>query len=808
MPLAAGTRVGSCEILGLLGAGGMGEVYRARDLKLEREVALKILPAVFTDDPERLARFEREARVLASLNHPHIGTIYGVEDRALVLELVEGKTLAEHIARGPLRLGDAVRFGAQIADALDAAHERGVIHRDLKPANIVISQRGAVKVLDFGLAKAFSTTPVTVSQSTRPIAVTADGMVMGTTAYMSPEQARGEEVDKRSDVWSFGCVLYEMLSARSPFARATVVDTVAAIVHQSPDWTALPEATPSDVRRLLERCLEKDRGRRLRDLGDARVILADCESSLVAAARSSESSGATLVRPRRKWTMIAAATVLLLGVAGGIAWWRVAGADRAVPEPTIRSLAVLPLKPLVDSRDENHIGLGIADSIILGVSRAKAVTVRPTSAVREFGTADADPLKAGAALKVDAVLDGTWQRDADRYRVNLRLLRTTDGASLWSDQVEVRAGDVFALQDQVADRITRQLRVELLPIASGRSRHRPTAEAYELYARGLLYMVQRGNSANTRANSDLAIKLFEQAVSADPEFADAHAMLGFAYIWTAIFIEESPSLVDRAEAESNLAERLDPSLGQIHMNRALITWSWYRGWRIVDGILEMRHAVELTPSLSDSELGALYHHLGLFDHWREMNERSIALDPTNQRIRTTYVNEFFLTSMPEEGLAAQRRLLGVATPDWRYYLGMRQVNEAEPLLEQALASGLTLHSGFGGFALAKLRALQGRHEEAQRMVTRLLAGIRRNRSYHHFTYQAAQLFALGGKSVETAQWLRQTINEGFPCYPLFISDPLLDGVRSAPEVKALLDRFKTTWDGYLAELRRAGVVIP
>ena len=819
MRLPAGTRFGTYEITGLLGAGGMGEVYRARDQKLGREVALKVMPAAFTTDAERLARFEREARVLASLNHPHIAAIYGIEEgpstdsqlagtRALVLELVEGETLAGHVERGPLPMREALRVGAHIADALEAAHEQGIVHRDLKPANILISRRGVVKVLDFGLAKALSSARpgALPAQTTLEADRTVDGAVMGTTAYMSPEQTRGEEVDKRSDVWSFGCVLYEMLTGRSAFARASTAETVAAILDKPPDWSRLPPGTPSDVLRLLERCLEKDRARRLRDIGDARATLTVSETSRTDVDVASER---TVRRPsprpaRLPWPIAIAAVVALI-VLSSVAWWRFGGAGR--DEPGIQSLAVLPLKPLVANADGNYLGLAIADGIILGLSRARALTVRPTSAVREYRTGDVDPLEAGAALKADAVLDGTWQRDADRYRVNLRLLRTDDGASLWSDQVEVRGGDVFALQDQVANRITARLQLDILPGATTRPQHRPTAEAYELFARGLLHLVQRGYSGDDRAHSDLAVQLFEQAVRADPEYAEAHAMLGFAYVWTAIFIEENASLIDRAEAESNVAERLDPTLGRIHLNRALIQWSWYRGWRIVEGLIEMRRAIELTPSLSDNELGTLYYHLGLFDEWRSMNERSIALNPTDRRLISTYVNEFFLVNFPEGGLAVQRELLGNTQPDWRYHLGMRQLDEAAPLLEAALASrGPGTSNNFGVFALAKLRALQGRQTEAERIVTRELARIPRNRSYHHHTYTAAQVYALGGKSTEAARWLRQTIDEGFPCYPLFTSDPLLDPVRTSSEVKAVLDAFKTTWDGYLTQLRHAGVV--
>ena len=277
MPLEIGTRIAHYDVTALIGEGGMGQVYQATDTKLNRQVALKILPEAFATDPDRLARFQREAQVLASLNHPGIAAIYGIEEqegtRALVLELVEGPTLADRISKGPIPLDEALPIAKQIAEALEAAHEAGVIHRDLKPANIKVREDGTVKVLDFGLAKALDPSPTgDPSQSpTLTAAATQMGVIMGTAAYMSPEQARGAAVDKSSDVWSFGVVLYEMLVGKSLFEAASVSDTVAAVLREEPDWDALPRETPSAVRRLLRRCLEPDKARRLRHVGVARL---------------------------------------------------------------------------------------------------------------------------------------------------------------------------------------------------------------------------------------------------------------------------------------------------------------------------------------------------------------------------------------------------------------------------------------------------------------------------------------------------------------------------------------------------------
>jgi len=320
MALSSGVRLGSYEILEPIGSGGMGEVYRARDARLNRDVAVKILPALVAADPDRLARFKREAHVLASLNHSNIAAIYGFEEpagmQALILELVDGPTLADRIAQGAIPLDEALPIATQIADALEAAHERGIVHRDLKPANIKVRPDGTVKVLDFGLAKALACDGAPPVASTSPTitspALTRLGVILGTAAYMSPEQARGKAADKRSDIWAFGCVLFEMLSGKRTFDGGEISDTLASILKGDPDWSALPADTPWGIRRVLRRCLEKDPRRRFHDIADVRLELEDPHAPTVAMSSPAAQSKPRF-RERVAWALVAVSLVSLAG---------------------------------------------------------------------------------------------------------------------------------------------------------------------------------------------------------------------------------------------------------------------------------------------------------------------------------------------------------------------------------------------------------------------------------------------------------------------------------------------------------------
>jgi serine/threonine protein kinase/Tol biopolymer transport system component len=416
--LQPGTTLGTYRVDAFIGAGGMGEVYRARDLKLNRDVALKVLPDSLTGDHDRVARFAREANVLASLNHPNIAAIYGLEDRddvhALVLELVEGPTLAERIARGPLAVPEALTIARQIADALAAAHEHGVIHRDLKPANIKVCDDGTVKVLDFGLAKPLQDSQSAASGSGPAIqapqspmvmspVVTAAGVILGTAAYMSPEQAKGRTADKRSDVWTFGCVLYEMIAGKRAFEGADVSDTLASVLKSQPDWAALPAETPTAIRRLLRRALEKDSRRRLSDMADARLEIEDVQGPAAAdGARESQLGGTSQLQRAVPWVIAAALATVL--VATFLVWkpWRAETASVAqyltvdLGADASLSGSVTGMRPLAISPDGSMLAfVGERDSVV-------------QLYLRRLGQLHAVPLVAGQIGDPFFSPDGQW----------------------------------------------------------------------------------------------------------------------------------------------------------------------------------------------------------------------------------------------------------------------------------------------------------------------------------------------------------------------------------------------------------------
>src|SRR5262245_29471643 len=541
MPLAAGTRLGPYEIIAPLGAGGMGQVFRARDPRLDRAVAIKALPEGLAADAERLARFEREAKLLAALSHPNIGAIFGLEEKDgspyLVLEFIEGETLAARIARGALPVREATEVATQIAAAIEAAHERGIVHRDLKPGNVMLTPARIVKVLDFGLAKGASADgSVTSGSGAQPnlsatptvaMSATGAGIILGTAPYMSPEQARGKPVDRRADVWAFGCVVFECLTGRQAFAGETVSDVIARILEREPEWGALPASVPPRLRDVVRRCLVKDAAERPRDIGDLRRELVAIAQEL-----SSPSS--------------AAAT-----------------------GPATPSLAVLYFENIASDPESEYFCAGITEDILTDLSKIKGLRVASRNAVARYRGAPVDIARVGADLGVKAVLEGSVRRAGDRVRITAQLINAADGLHLWAERYDRTLQDVFAVQEEIASSIAAALRVALSPTEAAKLvADRPNdARAYDLYLKGR----QRYGSYTAQSLRE-ALDLFHQAIAIDPEYAlawtgvaDVHGQL---LQWE--YSQDHGEDLRLGFAAADRALAINPRLPDAHKSRALM----------------------------------------------------------------------------------------------------------------------------------------------------------------------------------------------------------------------------------------------
>jgi tetratricopeptide (TPR) repeat protein/TolB-like protein len=556
MTLRPGSRLGSYEIADLLGVGGMGEVYRARDLKLGRAVAIKVLPEEFARDPGRVSRFEREARMLAAVNDPTIAAIYGAEEdgdvRYIVMELVEGETLAQRLSTGPLAVPDALRIASQVAEALAVAHEKSVIHRDLKPANIKITPEGKVKVLDFGLAKAMEM-PFSGEMSRSPTLVMSDsrpGEIVGTPEFMSPEQARGKETDRRTDIWAFGCILYESLSGKRAFTGETVPDAIGAILHLEPDWAALPARTPDRVRELLRLCLEKDPGRRLRDAGDARLEL----EAALAGLSGSGSGSAAPARAAGPWPAIAAIVAAAVLAVLGFVLFRSLEAKR--PATTnVRQLAVLPFRNLTTKSEGELWGVALADTVSARLTNVHGLQVVTPRAVVEAVDANANVASVARRLGASILLAGSLQMENDRFRITYRILDAS-GSQISADALD--GPELFALQDRIADSVLKDLSLargpRRTPTPSGLDT--PSLQERYLEAIGLLQRYDR------RDGVERALAILQKLAEEKPSSALVQAALAQADLAMYGFTKNR-ALADRAIAAGDAARSLDPGLAEV-----------------------------------------------------------------------------------------------------------------------------------------------------------------------------------------------------------------------------------------------------
>jgi serine/threonine protein kinase/tetratricopeptide (TPR) repeat protein len=519
-----GKRLAHYEIREKLGEGGMGEVYVAEDTRLDRRVALKVLPEKMAEDPERLERFEREAKAVAALNHPNIVTIHSVEEadghHFITMELVVGKTLAESLLKGPLSLESFFEVAARLADALSAAHSQGITHRDLKPANVMVGDDGRVKVLDFGLAKLRGLGPTSETTELATATMTQQGMILGTVPYMSPEQLQGKPVDHRSDIFSLGILLYETATGRRPFQGETSVDLISAILRDSPrPVTEIKMDLPSDLGRIVRRCLEKDPQRRYQSVQDIRTELEDIQSEAV---------------------------------------------TKTTEQP---SIAVLPFVDMSPERDQEYFCDGTAEELINSLIKAGGLRVASRTSAFGYKGKDLKIQEMGKELNVGTVLEGSVRKAGNRLRINAQLVNVTDGYQLWAETFDREMEDVFAIQDEIARNISRALKGVLTDQEEGHSLPKvPTAsvKAYEFYLRGR--QLFHGHSRNSL---ERARRLFQRACELDPDYGNAWAGVADCCSLMYMYWDASESQLEQAEEASRKALELDPDAAETHVARGL-----------------------------------------------------------------------------------------------------------------------------------------------------------------------------------------------------------------------------------------------
>ncbi|HEV2706991.1 MAG TPA: protein kinase, partial [Pyrinomonadaceae bacterium] len=625
MPLPADTHLGRYKIRSLLGQGGMGEVYLAEDTTLRRPVAVKLLPAEFTADRDRLRRFEREAFAASSLNHPNILTIheFGAENghHFIVTEFIDGESLRQHLKDKPLELQEVLGISVQVASALSAAHAARIVHRDIKPENIMVRKDGIVKVLDFGLAKLAEQGQggaLDAGALAETVHYTAPGVVMGTVSYMSPEQARGKEVDERTDVWSLGVVLYEMVVGRLPFEGETTADVLGLILHKEPPpLTHLGTHIPAELDRIVTKALRKDKDERyqvVKDLGlDLKSLKQRLEfeaerertdapersgqtrgavttseggtgptgTSEVTARQTGQAAGgaihttssaeyiATEIK-RHKLGVTLALAALVLAIAGLAYFFFVRGGGAS-----INSVAVMPLVNVGKDPNTEYLSDGISESLINSLSQLPQLKVIARSSTFRYKGKEIDPEEVAKALGVGAIVTGRIIQRGDELQVSVELMNVRDKTQMWGEQYNRRATDLQAVQAEIARTISEKLRLRLTGAQERQLAKRATenAEAYQLYLNGLFHQRKGNNKENFRK----ALDYFTQAVGLDPKFALAYTGMPFAYLNLASTGENPPEMLAKARAAAQMALELDDSLAEAHHALAIIKrneWDW------------------------------------------------------------------------------------------------------------------------------------------------------------------------------------------------------------------------------------------
>jgi eukaryotic-like serine/threonine-protein kinase len=783
--LAAGSALGPYEILGPVGAGGMGEVYRAKDQRLGREVAVKILPEPFAQDAERLARFHREAKAVAALAHPNILILFDVgREQGIsyaVMELLEGETLRRRVGRSPVPWRKTVELGIGLAEGLAAAHAKGIIHCDLKPENIFLTSDGQIKILDFGLVRLESRCSADQETLTFIPAQTQEAAVMGTAPYMSPEQVKGLSVDGRSDIFSLGCVLYEMVSGRPAFARKTRADTIAAILRDDPPGFATRgQECPAEVERVIHHCLEKNKEARFQSARDIAFAL----RAMLTDANLEKSSP---VSQRRRWALLACLAVVLVTVFLAWAWtYRLRNhEENPPPSPAIDTVAVLPLAN--DSGDANmeFLGPGISESLAHSLSQLRALKVRPFSAVSRYKEQAIDPPTVGHDLRVQAIVLGRVAKHGDDLTISVELVNAPQNTIIWGKQFRRKYSEILAIQEEIATEIARKLSVRL----SGEERQRLTkrytenSQAYQLYLLGRYHSNKR-----TEEGIDKGFRYFQQATEEDPSYALAYAGLADSYALLAWYNFRPPKeFFLKAKAMALKALELDNSVAEAHASLAAILTNYDWDWSAAEK--EYKLALDL-----NSNYATAHHWYSRFLSWMGRHQDAIAeaqlaleLDPISPTVNSNLALIYYHARQYDLAIQkAQTTLemdpkfaLALETLGWSY-VEKKKYDEALEIFERViqLTGDQTLINN-----LAVIYAIQGHTDQARKVLDELMELAKRR---YVQPSDIALIHALLGEKNQAFEWLNKAYDDRDSGLLLLKINPRLDCLRSDPRFSQLL----------------------
>jgi non-specific serine/threonine protein kinase len=765
------------KITGKLGEGGMGEVYRAEDSKLGREVAIKVLPETVSAEPEQLARFDREARVLASLNHPNICSIHDIGEwegqRFIVMELLEGRSLERHIGSKPMEVETAVELAIQMAEALAAAHSKGIIHRDIKPANIFVVGDGSAaqraKVLDFGLAKLAvgQASEVGDDDATRTaLATTTPGTVMGTVSYMSPEQALGKELDHRTDVFSLGVVLYEMVTGRRAFEGGTSAAVFDAILNRPPIAPIeLNRQVPDELERILNKALEKDSALRHQSAaglcGDLKRLQRD------------------LAEPGETAPVSARA-------------------------PAKQAVAVLPFKVLSGETEDAFLSLALAEAVSHGLSLNRELMVRPTSAVLRYAEQDADSTQVARELNVTVVVEGSIQKLGSSVRVQVQAWEAPTDSTVLSVKVDGDMNDLFGLQDQLAERLGASLGAD----EGGRSAGDPptrNAEAYELFLRGNERLLRY-----TQWDTKDAIEKFRACVRLDPEFSSGWARLAAACVNMGVLIDPDSKWLVEAEQAVERALALDPNDPEAWTARGKLVWSPHHGFQHDEALRHLGRACDHPARPSDAVLwrAIVLGHVGLHDEAISCLNHALEAQP-DDLLGLLLMGE--AVGWKGDSMAAVDYMKQTVARDPNHLYGnmflatsLLYVDELDKA-ESAIKRGMKV-VGEDAMLTVSEALLWAKRGETERAVESLEVALedRPSLSHAHHTYHyAAAAYATIGDGESAVRELTRAANDGLPNYPAFLKDRHFAVLRERQDFRELLADLKMRWESFKAEFGEA-----